>query len=325
MVTNFLRREIRFFLIFSVALCAGDAIIGIVWAFKFTYLNGKLIPHLHSLLSVRYGVDRDFTSSWNYLQISEKCCGVENATEYSNSIWLKNLPTLKYQTLNTKSSSSRPYYTLPASCCVIPQIDYTLLASNLLNCSVPDLNSPSLYKKGCYLALHAWMHSMGDILFVLGYSVIAFVRAALVFCLYNEIKHFIRKIYIRGVPREMHSASVSAGSDLVNFHRNTSAAGKCKAASNIPAIRPRDRSLRRWSFIRGWRGFRDHIQNRATPSPESSPPFISSHSTVKLKSINEETTTMLWYSSIFLKFYLLCALTSAFLVLPADLWWLKKE
>ncbi|OQV16294.1 hypothetical protein BV898_09602 [Hypsibius exemplaris] len=307
-----------------VALCLMDAVIGVVWAMKLTHLNVQILEDLKTRLTT-YGSDPNFSSLWELLQRTERCCGVNNVSDYFTTPWFRDTNGLDMKEMSdaVKHLPILPKeFMLPTSCCAWPSVDGVLAG----NCSVIGQNFENVYRGGCYLALHTWMHAKGDILFVIGYAIMGFIRGSLVFCLYSEIKHFIRKIYIRGVPREMHHASVSVGSDLINFHRHNSSASSDRkkhprafhpSNSALPlgsssgvinhvhhphSGRAGDGSLRRWSFMRHWKGWSgiasrsldDDVEDIAPGGPlHKNNVMMPSTSSVKLKSINEENTTML--------------------------------
>ncbi|XP_055339916.1 uncharacterized protein LOC129589261 isoform X2 [Paramacrobiotus metropolitanus] len=300
-----------------VILSIGDAITGTVWIMKSIQVNKQLQQHLYTLVTQYYGIDPAITNLWNRVQIAEQCCGIEQASDFSKSIWYKNLISagLSAISLQRRKSDHVPVHLdaintniitmLPASCC---STFFPADSHPATNCTITALSDAVLHKQGCYLALHTWMHRMGDILFVLGFSIMAFVRVAMVFCLYNEIKHFVRKIQMRragNATNEMPHSSLSAEPDLANFHHNsgvlTGPAGSTKkpcldllstgtGALDANAERPR------WSFARRWRALRNRIRRKRpvqTTSLTPQHPASRSNSTIKLKSINEETATML--------------------------------
>jgi hypothetical protein len=98
----------------------------------------------------------------------------------------------------------------------------------------------------------------------------------------------------------MHHASVSVGSDLINYHRHNTVTnignngkklGSLTSSTAVAIPRGGDGSLRRWSFMRHWKGWSGIASRQEDETDDAT--IRPSTSTVKLKSINEENTTML--------------------------------
>ncbi|GAV03575.1 hypothetical protein RvY_13972 [Ramazzottius varieornatus] len=277
-----------------VSLCVLDAIMGVVWTAKLTLLNTQLMDHLKEKLNT-FGEDAEFTTLWNLLQEDKRCCGVSNASDYINTPWYFHRIPQHGATgpghENTSVSVDPSLAFLPDSCCAFLTDGSARTATD---CSLQVYSLSNLPKWGCYLPLHSWMHGRGDILFVIGYAILGFIRGSLVFCLYSEIKHFVVKIYVRGVPRDLHHASVSVGSDLISYPRTNNIGKKKKqhrSSSTTVSIhlrgRPESTQLRRWSFMRNWKNWKSFASAQDDPEDSLTP------SCSKLKPINEENTTML--------------------------------
>ncbi|XP_049947745.1 uncharacterized protein LOC126456034 [Schistocerca serialis cubense] len=76
-------RLLNVYWLLLLVLLFGDAIVGVVWVFRFDKICADLRPTLKQRLAAEYGVDRDFTALWDALQRDYRCCGVDGAQDYA--------------------------------------------------------------------------------------------------------------------------------------------------------------------------------------------------------------------------------------------------
>lgn len=63
-------------------LLFGDAMVGVVWVFRFESICEELRPWLRQRLLQEYGVDNDFTATWDAYQRDNRCCGVQGPIDF---------------------------------------------------------------------------------------------------------------------------------------------------------------------------------------------------------------------------------------------------
>uniref|UniRef100_A0A1W7R9G0 Tetraspanin-1 n=1 Tax=Hadrurus spadix TaxID=141984 RepID=A0A1W7R9G0_9SCOR len=156
-----------------LVLLLGDAIVGMVWLFRYQHLATNLRSDLRSRLQADYGVDRQFQDLWDQIQMKSKCCGVSDPHDYNYTSWMVH--------------RSDRHQVVPRSCC-------RLLDTNL-SCA-ESYRDDYIYQQGCYLSVHRWLQHNADMLSVLGFCVIAFLKLCFLGILRYEIKEMIQKIRI---------------------------------------------------------------------------------------------------------------------------------
>lgn len=152
-------------------LLLGDAVVGIYWIFRFEMIRAELRPALRERISTNgdYGTDTEFTELWDRLQREYSCCGVIGEQDFLSG------------------NRSRDDWNTPISCC---GRFTTQLADNATRvCHAPNM-------VGCEEKLLSWLKQTADVLFVLGYCVIAFLKLCFLGILRYEIKEMIQKIKI---------------------------------------------------------------------------------------------------------------------------------
>ncbi|KDQ65252.1 hypothetical protein L798_04842, partial [Zootermopsis nevadensis] len=155
-------RLLNIYWLLLLMLLFGDAIVGIVWVFRFDKICADLRPTLKQRLAAEYGVDADFTTLWNALQRDYKCCGVDGVQDFEDTTTTQRLPP--------------PF-----------QSD---------TCVVTNVDESHVYTSGCESLLLFWLRQSADVLFVLGYCVIAFLKLCFLGILRYEIKEMIQKIKV---------------------------------------------------------------------------------------------------------------------------------
>lgn len=167
-----------------LALLLGDAAVGVFWVFRLEQLCRELRPGLKLRLGRDYGADPEFTELWDRLQRETRCCGVTGVQDFA--------PPGMQGPQNVTLTWARA----PASCC-------------------PDKPCRSPYATGCDERLLAWLRHTADVLFVLGYCVIAFLKLCFLGILRYEIREMIQKI-------KMLQNEIDAGAAALNLELGAS-------------------------------------------------------------------------------------------------------
>jgi hypothetical protein len=255
-------RLLNVYWLLLLVLLFGDAIVGIVWVFRFDKICADLRPTLKQRLAAEYGVDADFTTLWNALQRDYKCCGVDGARDFEGGVVnrtqgvpesccrfpplsttlpvqdhqqhhhhhhqaaterrpsLGGTTTLKInQNLPSPPSASAASSFIdnePLNHVISPEEDAennrvptdTTTTTHRLSSSSSSSDSCALtnadpmspdsqvYTSGCEDRLLFWLRHSADVLFVLGYCVIAFLKLCFLGILRYEIREMIQKIKV---------------------------------------------------------------------------------------------------------------------------------
>lgn len=249
-------RLLNIYWLLLLVLLFGDAIVGIVWVFRFDKICADLRPTLKQRLAAEYGVDTDFTTLWNALQRDYKCCGVEGVQDFEGGVVNRTQgvpesccryppsPTTlsiqdhqhhhrRHQTLTERRLSLGVMSTLkmhpnlpsppsasaassfaengPLNHVISPEeeaefnkvpTDTTTTTHKLPSpfpsdsCAATNADESHVYTSGCEALLLFWLRQSADVLFVLGYCVIAFLKLCFLGILRYEIKEMIQKIKV---------------------------------------------------------------------------------------------------------------------------------
>ncbi|KAG7199335.1 hypothetical protein KM043_018182 [Ampulex compressa] len=153
-------RLLNAYWILLLALLFGDAVIGVAWVFRFERMRAELRPTLRLRLQMDYGKEPRFSEQWDRLQREFTCCGVTGPRDFGTR-W-------------------------PQTCCGP--------SANVSDtCQQP-------YARGCEEALLRWLRKTADLLFVLGFCVIAFAKLCFLGILRYEIREMIQKIRLLREP-----------------------------------------------------------------------------------------------------------------------------
>lgn len=154
----------------------------------------------------------DFSELWDRLQNEGRCCGVFGPQDFTATA-NRSYPTscCSPDIAEQISISRRPM----ASAVVFRNDESTtgalasqtkanlteltdLTWSHLVNDNKDEIKTATvcraIYQQGCFDKLAAWLRNTADILFVLGYCVIAFLKLSFLGILRYEIKEMIQKI-----------------------------------------------------------------------------------------------------------------------------------
>lgn len=170
------------------------------------------MPILHRYrLSTEYGTSVDFSDLWDRLQTEGRCCGVFGPQDFtatanrsyptsccspdiSDQISISRRPLASAVVFRDDSAASALASQAKAN--LTELTDFTW--SHLVNDNKDEIKTATvcraIYQQGCGDKLTAWLRNTADILFVLGYCVIAFLKLSFLGILRYEIKEMIQKI-----------------------------------------------------------------------------------------------------------------------------------
>ncbi|KAG4078262.1 hypothetical protein HA402_012972 [Bradysia odoriphaga] len=198
-----------------LVLLIGDAILGVFWMFKFEKIMQGLQPMLRYRLTTEYGYSIEFSELWDRLQNEGRCCGITGPQDFTSTA-NRSYPTscCSPDITDQISITRRPL----ASAVVIRNDDLSSSVNSLsaqIKNNISEMTDASwshvltdsskeetrtvavcraIYPQGCYEKIVSWLRSTADILFVLGYCVIAFLKLSFLGILRYEIKEMIQKI-----------------------------------------------------------------------------------------------------------------------------------
>uniref|UniRef100_T1J6S8 Tetraspanin n=1 Tax=Strigamia maritima TaxID=126957 RepID=T1J6S8_STRMM len=181
-------RWLNVYWLLMLVLLVGDAIVGLAWMFLFSSLKAGIPAHLKHLLNTDYGADGDRTALWDKFQQESACCGVQGPSDYNTTQWYIHLPQGHLPDFNDSVWSStaslrrlrlgpRASIPVPVSCC-----------------QIVNTTSAPCWSRGCAEPLRQWVQRSADVLFILGYCIIAFLKLCFLGILRYEIREMIQKI-----------------------------------------------------------------------------------------------------------------------------------
>ncbi|GLV41611.1 Tetraspanin 5D [Carabus blaptoides fortunei] len=209
-------RLLNVYWLMLLILLFGDVVIGIFWMFRFDKICQELKPNLKFRLHTEYGYNSEMTILWDRLQMDFECCGVQNALDYGhlNRTGAQMLAWIPEPTPGSISESVVPgsVYVVPVSCCSSITSERTL-DSNVTESSSKEHVHRSLcqvvHSAGCEERLQVYLRQSADILFILGYCVIAFLKLCFLGILRYEIREMIQKIKILQAEMETRPSVIS--------------------------------------------------------------------------------------------------------------------
>ncbi|XP_039295711.1 uncharacterized protein LOC111045954 [Nilaparvata lugens] len=289
-------RLLNVYWLLMLLLLVGDGLVGLLWVYRFEWIVAELRPYLKARLANQYNVDGEFTQLWDNVQREMHCCGVEGTHDFrtDNNTVDHEQPGWD----SVQGSQPPPTTTLPDSCCfgqasqaaASPVIAAAL--RNLRNfqttstSTTPQPSTPplqittaatnahmrpgsgarcesgsSFHTVGCEERLLAWLRHTADILFVLGYCVIAFLKLCFLGILRYEIREMIQKIkMLQGElrPAEVDDPSADTKPSLTvqtSFNKHEHNNGRILQADggHIGGVRRGDQSLQTTPLHHGGR------------------------------------------------------------------------
>lgn len=219
-----------YWLVLLLLLC-GDIVVGTVWVFRFQRLCAALPTELAGRLSTEYGVRPEFTALWDHVQWAEQCCGLFTPADYNESEWRRRLRggglpagALLPASCCAPAPQLPPPQPPPQQPPPQPSPQQPPVAQAYRKRTWqrrgPWPSPPSLYPtttpppppyngtcyrsrrqqlpsgRGCLQPLLRWYRNSADLLFVLGYCVIAFLKLCFLGLLRYEIREMIQKIKV---------------------------------------------------------------------------------------------------------------------------------
>lgn len=170
-----------------LALLVGDVIVGIVWIFRYQNLTSGLGAELKSRLQGHYGLDPHFQLLWDRIQSESRCCGVYGPSDYVNSSWAAA----------QERQFGPDHQAVPRACCKMEWAPLTQeYAPVNLTCVKSGADKGLVHQGGCLEPVHRWLQRNADILAVIGFCVIAFLKICFLAILRYEIREMIQKIKI---------------------------------------------------------------------------------------------------------------------------------
>ncbi|XP_013783892.2 tetraspanin-14-like [Limulus polyphemus] len=167
-------------------LLLGDIIIGFVWIFHYNHIASHLLSDLKTRLQTDYGSDVAFQFLWDRLQQEEYCCGVIGPQDFNLSTWFSR----------QRRAFTRQHQVVPLSCCEKPLEDTTMEDVIKNHTYIESFHGIDVYQKGCFVAVFGWFQRSADMLSVLGFCVISFLKVCFLGILRYEIREMIQKIKI---------------------------------------------------------------------------------------------------------------------------------
>lgn len=82
-------RLLNIYWLLILLLLVGDAMLGVVWVYRFDKITEELRPVLKQRLAFEYGVDTSFTELWDSVQRQYKCCGVDSSYDFQHNLTLQ--------------------------------------------------------------------------------------------------------------------------------------------------------------------------------------------------------------------------------------------
>lgn len=163
-----------------LGLLLGDALAGLAWVFRYRNLVAGLRDGLMDDFQDGYGLRPGYRLLWDRLQSETKCCGVDGPQDFNTTAWLREqrsaYPWLRQQ--------------VPPSCC---PLGYPFRDEPSESCF---RHGSGAYQVGCHEVLLRWLQRSADLLCVLGFCVMAFLKLCFLGILRYEIREMIQKIRI---------------------------------------------------------------------------------------------------------------------------------
>ncbi|CAB3365454.1 Hypothetical predicted protein [Cloeon dipterum] len=214
-------RLLELYWLFLFLLLCGDVLIGLSWILRFDQICAEIKPTLQQRLVDEYSSNADFTEVWDSLQRSAKCCGVASPRDFlpltpqSPGEGGNNTTIVVPHNLQGWwgwSKEGDESILVPQSCCR-PVMVETTTAGSLANETLllQSRQRCEVFSSGCEQHLLRWLRANADLLFVIGYCVVAFVKLSFLGILHYEIREMIQKIKLMQQERE---AFANSGADL---------------------------------------------------------------------------------------------------------------
>ncbi|XP_059490296.1 uncharacterized protein LOC132205331 [Neocloeon triangulifer] len=210
-----------YWLLLFLLLC-GDVLIGLSWILRFDQICAEIKPTLQARIADEYSSNADFTDVWDTLQRSAKCCGVAGPRDFlpltpqSPGEGGNNTTIIVPHNLQGWwgwSNEGDESILVPQSCCRPVMVLETTTSGSLANETIilQSRQRCEVFSLGCEQHLVRWLRSNSDMLLVIGYCVVAFVKLTFLGILHYEIREMLQKIKLMQQERE---AFANSGADL---------------------------------------------------------------------------------------------------------------
>ncbi|XP_063708061.1 uncharacterized protein LOC134836774 [Culicoides brevitarsis] len=266
--------------ILLLVLLLGDALLGIFWIYKFDKVMHELKPILRYRLANDYGKSVEFTELWDKMQIDERCCGVSGPQDFplltnmtyptscctqevtEQQIRVSRRPIVSAVVYRDETITKEQQRNLTDRAdLALSHILTTTRDSPSNNAVSSELFSTNhdknknmittcraVYPQGCKEKLVKWLRNTADVLFVIGYCVISFLKITFLGILRYEIKEMIQKIkllqaemataILQGECAINVSADYSVCSDHKDRDKNFIGANECERESLLLHDKP---------------------------------------------------------------------------------------
>lgn len=164
-----------------LVLLLGDALAGLAWLFRYRNLVAGLREGLMDEFQEGYGLRPGYRLLWDRLQSDGKCCGVDGPQDFNATAWLR------------EQRMAHPWFRqqqVPSSCCAPVSSHGDEPLESCIN------HATGAYQTGCHEVLLRWLQRSADLLCVLGFCVMAFLKLCFLGILRYEIREMIQKIRI---------------------------------------------------------------------------------------------------------------------------------
>ncbi|KAI1305208.1 Tetraspanin-14 [Halotydeus destructor] len=215
-----------------VALMFGDAIVGVVWLFRYDFIVTNLKSDLKSRLSHDYGLQAPFQDLWDRIQREHQCCGVDGPIDYNLTSWFERnqakfpnsgqlvpysccrpeadsdvgLPFASHQLLPTSGPGSSHSHD-PAHMRHHKHEHHRRHTRHDFICTLTTAHE-AIWQVGCYGPIMGWFQKSVDILSVIGFCVLSFLKVCFACILKYEIQEMIQKIQVlKGAETDLKGAT----------------------------------------------------------------------------------------------------------------------
>lgn len=189
-------------------------------------------------LAAEYGSSVDFSELWDRLQNEGRCCGVLSMNDYAmtanrsiplsccapditdqGSMLVSRRPMASAIVFRDDSAASLLATQAKANLSELTDLTWShIVNDNKDDIKMTTMCRGTIYAQGCVDKMAVWLRNTADILFVLGYCVITFLKLTFLGILRYEIKEMIQKIKL--LQQEMACEVMSGDGDTAQ-HQQT--------------------------------------------------------------------------------------------------------
>lgn len=144
---------------------------------------------------------------WDRIQTESHCCGVDSAYDYNVTKWIRHQRDSEDSSGDIRANEFRrpSHHLVPQSCCksmmpnpFLPDSDTDYPDDFVaINDYCDRSYDPTLiHTHGCYHAVLQWFQNSSDVLSILGFCVLSFIKVCFLCILRYEIKEMVQKIQV---------------------------------------------------------------------------------------------------------------------------------